>query len=487
MDGHRFDAITRSVAGTSTRRGALGAFAAGGLLSALGLKPGRAFAQDTTQDQDQNQDQGQTLTCVVDFSATVRQGPSAGQAAGQVRGELTFGLSGRGALENASLRLPNGSEVPVVGQATGRSLDLRIGSGANQTVIAMGVGEREIADCQGAIDGLATGPAAGDLGDWHATVLRSTGSAGGGGNRDRSRTGRTGAAGQAAGGRQGGGGQGSGGGQGGGGQGGGRGGRNRGATGPTGPGGTTGTTGATGPTSGAAQCTAGQTDCNGACVDLQTDLNNCGACGNACESGLVAVECRSGVCERANCPVGQEFCGAVDGCRDLSTDPDHCGACGNACGDAFCVSGVCEATQPAGDCAAQGLTDCGGTCVDLATDEANCGTCGAACAAGEECSGGGCVATAAADACAAQGLTNCGGVCVNTQTDFGNCGGCGIACPQSNECVSGVCTALATVDCAAQGLTECVPGTCTDLQTDLVNCGGCGVVCANQCVAGVCS
>ena len=54
----------------------------------------------------------------------------------------------------------------------------------------------------------------------------------------------------------------------------------------------------------ASTCESGLTDCGGTCVDLQSDLNNCGACGEICESGLVPVECRSGVCERANCPVG---------------------------------------------------------------------------------------------------------------------------------------------------------------------------------------
>src|SRR5215207_2977236 len=87
----------------------------------------------------------------------------------------------------------------------------------------------------------------------------------------------------------------------------------------------------------ASACEAGLTDCGGICVDLQSDMNNCGACGEICESGLVPVECRSGVCERANCPVGIEYCGAVDGCRDLSSDPGHCGACQNPC-----VSGVCS-------------------------------------------------------------------------------------------------------------------------------------------------
>jgi hypothetical protein len=536
MDGKRFDALSKSVAGTATRRTALGGMVASGLLAAFGLKikQAPAAAQET-----------QEATCVIDFAATVRQGSSAGQPVGDVRGELSFGLSGKGNLENASLRLADGTSVPVVGQATGHSLQIRLQLAANQPLIAVGVGEREITECEGAIDGLVTGPAAGDLGDFHAVVIRSTGDLGAGGaggdadgqkkdkDKDKKNAAQQGAAS---------GGAASGGGGGGdkpkkekknAGSGGGNAGGNAGGT--QQPQGTD--AGGTGAGS-ATACAAGLTRCGDTCVDLASDLNNCGACGSACESGLVAVACRNGLCERASCPAGQEFCGAVDGCRDLTTDPDHCGACGNACGDAFCVSGVCEATQPQPVTCDQGLTDCGGTCVNTATDPANCGSCGAACPTGNECSDGACIAPVAppADNCVPQGLTacagfcvdtatdaahcgacgaacaagescvggicqaaaapqaatcpagetDCGGVCVNTQTDFGNCGGCGAACAAGNECVAGVCQApVAPATCPA-GQIECTPGVCTDPLTDLVNCGSCANVCANQCVAGSC-
>ena len=90
-------------------------------------------------------------------------------------------------------------------------------------------------------------------------------------------------------------------------------------------------------------CDPGLTFCKnvGACVDLATDLNNCGACGAICQSDLVPVRCRNGVCERANCPPELAYCGAVDGCRDLLTDPLHCGACQNPCASGVCSGGVC--------------------------------------------------------------------------------------------------------------------------------------------------
>lgn len=40
-------------------------------------------------------------------------------------------------------------------------------------------------------------------------------------------------------------------------------------------------------------CTCSKTDCSGACVDLQSDANNCGRCGHSCQGGT----CASGQCQ----------------------------------------------------------------------------------------------------------------------------------------------------------------------------------------------
>ncbi|HSG44972.1 MAG TPA: MopE-related protein, partial [Anaerolineales bacterium] len=50
-----------------------------------------------------------------------------------------------------------------------------------------------------------------------------------------------------------------------------------------------------GPDCSVPECSAGQSLCGGVCVDLQTDDNNCGACGNTCQPGVTA--CFNGVCE----------------------------------------------------------------------------------------------------------------------------------------------------------------------------------------------
>jgi uncharacterized protein YkwD len=85
------------------------------------------------------------------------------------------------------------------------------------------------------------------------------------------------------------------------------------------------------------------------------------------------------------CPVeGQEVCGAT--CVDTQTDVEHCGACGERCGrGAGCKMGACFCLT--------GGTWCGaGQCLTTLNDTNNCGECGKKCVLGEYCSEGTCVA-----------------------------------------------------------------------------------------------
>ncbi len=516
MDADRFDALSRRVAAPSTRRATLGAMAASGLLGALGLARPAPAAQDT---------QGQL--CTMAFVAAVRMGPSLDRALapdgtqpGQLQGTLRFALAKNGTLERAALTLPDDTSLPVVGQATGHALQLRIAVDERTAVVAMGVGEAEIATCRGAVDGTTVGPQGGDLGEWHARAQGLTGATGGSrserGN-DRGQGGQSGPQGPTDdGGRTGREGRGD----------------RRSDSGPAAPAGTTSPTGSAGPTgpsgpTAAAQaacgpgltrcgdhcvdlrndrahcgacgqecaewadcvrgicglsCPEGQTDC-GVCADLLTDPAHCGGCNATCDAGVACVAGSCGGDGGASCPDGQIDCGG--GCTDLDADPANCGYCGIACADGeTCAAGVCVAV---GGCGGYSWI-CDGVCVDLITDAAHCGACGAACAADEVCSGAGCVpagGTVLVD-CTTQGLTDCGGVCVDVDSDVANCGGCGVACAAGQSCGGGVCVALPGL-CAEQGLADC-GGVCVDSTTDAANCGACFNACAPgvPCIGGIC-
>lgn len=128
------------------------------------------------------------------------------------------------------------------------------------------------------------------------------------------------------------------------------------------------------------RCPAGTLRCGGgACVALQADPHNCGACGNACQVDEV---CSRGACKTA-CDVGLTVC-RRGACADLTTDPLDCGRCGNACGNdagdapKICTGGRCLVGQ--GNCPAAlpspGITYCNGNsgcfCADTTEGQVRC-------------------------------------------------------------------------------------------------------------------
>jgi hypothetical protein len=151
-------------------------------------------------------------------------------------------------------------------------------------------------------------------------------------------------------------------------------------------------------TSGTTQCAAGQMSCRGSCVNTQTDHDNCGGCNNVCNSGLI---CQNSQCAPAGgsaatggntqCIAGQTSCSGD--CVNMTSDHDNCGACGNACSSGeFCVKGSCATVSVGGytDLCASGYTSCSGTCVNTQNDKNNCGACGNKCGSGEFCVKGSC-------------------------------------------------------------------------------------------------
>jgi len=209
-------------------------------------------------------------------------------------------------------------------------------------------------------------------------------------------------------------------------------------------------------------CDPGKTLCNGTCVDTDASAGNCGACGNACDSGK---ECSAGICE---CSGTLNECGGS--CVDTETDSANCGSCDATCGaGSECQAGGCACTGGATDCDAGSAT----SCKDTDNDASNCGACGVNCVAGQVCTTGSCECTG--------GKALCSDECVNTDTNLANCGACGTTCPDAQVCVGGSCEN----DCGS--LTDCTVA-CANTDSDVDHCGACGASCAadEACVAGSC-
>jgi hypothetical protein len=190
-------------------------------------------------------------------------------------------------------------------------------------------------------------------------------------------------------------------------------------------------------------CAAPRMICDGACVDVRTDIANCGACGLECVTGQF---CAGGACRSTSeCAAPRMTCGAS--CIDITTDVFNCGACNRRCGDGQnCVASQCVGGTPT---CPSGTMLCGARCITVGSDPANCGACGRACASGTTCTGGACVAIAtgiaasgpcAGDTCGPSGELACahaytsGGYCTafcmtgSTPDEQSQCGGAGSTC-----------------------------------------------------------
>ena len=248
-----------------------------------------------------------------------------------------------------------------------------------------------------------------------------------------------------------------------------------------------------------ADCTAGTTNCAGACVDTASNPDHCGACFEACElPGVVESECIQSECAVGTCQAGLADCNqqAADGCEtDVTGDVANCGGCGQICdlphtADSNCAEGTCVPTDCEadwGDCNASPADGCE---IQLNSSRDHCGGCGLACGPEQVCSAGVCAVECA------PGETNCDGNCVDTDSNPMHCGGCFQACdlPQVAEhgCEQGDCAIVSCesgwADCNGQAADGCE----VDTDTDPDNCGACGMVCdlehaeSADCQAGLC-
>lgn len=170
MDSTRFDAWTKRLAQPANRRTTLRRLG-GSLIGAvsLGVFARPVAAQPATP--------GATpapgpAVCAFGFEATVRQGPDAGHA---LAGTLLVAIEAHGAIDHGALLSPTAAPVPVVGQVTGRAVNLLFTLGAGQVIYGVGTAQHPVAGCQpGALGGPLVGPAPGDSGDWTVLQLQAT-------------------------------------------------------------------------------------------------------------------------------------------------------------------------------------------------------------------------------------------------------------------------------------------------------------------------
>jgi len=197
-------------------------------------------------------------------------------------------------------------------------------------------------------------------------------------------------------------------------------------------------------------CPPGLTDCSHLwgfpiCKNLQSDPNNCGACGASCPEVANATS----FCGPEG-PYGQPNCGIVCNsgytncagpygdvtCVNTGNDPNNCGSCGRVCmapanGTVTCSDGQCIPHCN------RGYVNCSGSCTDTLTDPNNCGACGTICTGGQKCEQGSCE-------CPSSRPDLCNGVCTNLQFDNNNCGCCSTfdgncSCDIYGPCVNGRC------------------------------------------------
>jgi hypothetical protein len=343
MDAGRFDALSRSFATRRSRRFALKSLGLAGAAAAFGAEQAPAASG----------------SCALHIFAKTSAGPHKNTT---YTGTLHMEIGEGGAIDSGTFDLDDGSSHPLVGQTTGRALNLRVTLATGKILELNGTADIDLLLCRGAASGTFGGPGDTDIGTWRTGTGATTGTTGGG---STSSSGSSDASGNAS------------------------------TTSGNASGDTTGGSGSGGESGsgGGNNCDAGQSRCDGQCVDLQTDLNNCGRCGFWCASGLV---CTAGVCVDPGCgndpATGAALALCTGICVNTGTDPTNCGACDHACiTGAQCVNGACTCAPDGSPCTFP--NDC---CGNLCGPSGICGCvpAGAACNNTGECcdqQDGGCV------------------------------------------------------------------------------------------------
>lgn len=211
-----------------------------------------------------------------------------------------------------------------------------------------------------------------------------------------------------------------------------------------------------------AMCTPDLGRCPSGCIDLLSDVTNCGYCNNDCTkkkwANVASYQCSTGMCGPKGCAPGYQHCSnlAADGCETDITRVENCGGCKMDCNQlgwphvniyqcttAQCSVKVCET----------GFGDCGmltGCETDLTSTVVHCGSCNNDCTAKgwPHVTSYSCQASQCQPKDCEPGWAHCSssaadGCEVNTATDPTHCGACrglNAVCEFGVPCKSGVCT-----------------------------------------------
>ena len=106
--------------------------------------------------------QGTIQTCALPIYAEVYVGPYLGTV---YEGTLSLDIDETGAIESGTFQTIDGQSVPLVGQADGRALDLRIDLGNGLLLTLTGTAELPFSVCQGAAATSFAGPEMGNMGN----------------------------------------------------------------------------------------------------------------------------------------------------------------------------------------------------------------------------------------------------------------------------------------------------------------------------------
>lgn len=270
-------------------------------------------------------------------------------------------------------------------------------------------------------------------------------------------------------------------------------------------------------------CPIGQTSCPGGCADLMWDPTNCGACNNVCNI-LGGETCILGACEVVinfsdggmpvdagdscgGCPSGQECCDGL--CITTTADEDNCGCCGNSCNTGeSCTNGACGCNG--GPSCQAGEVCCATGCVDPFEDEENCGGCGIQCTMSTECTVPHCfegfcdaIADRSLDGSDCDGgagfcfnglcsprsngdpCTTAGQLCASGPEPFGPCSGFTSECDETGEqvgyLIEKICDGTNCIPFSTEMSQSCTRSTTgTPCETNLTFCSGMTRTCSDE-------